>query len=32
MAPLGLTFLPAFILLGVVPVVASWATLLLGNN
>ncbi len=30
MAPLGLMFLPAFVLLGVVPVVASWATLLLG--
>lgn len=29
MAPLGLMFLPAFILLGVVPVVASWASLLL---
>ena len=30
MAPLGLMFLPAFVLLGVVPVVASWASLLLG--
>jgi pilus assembly protein TadC len=30
MGPLGLMFLPAFVLLGVVPVVASWATLILG--
>jgi pilus assembly protein TadC len=30
MAPLGLMFLPAFVLLGVVPVVASWASVLLG--
>jgi Flp pilus assembly protein TadB len=28
-APLGLAFLPAFVLLGVVPVVASWVTTLL---
>jgi hypothetical protein len=27
-APLGVAFLPAFVLLGVVPVVASWAGLL----
>lgn len=32
MAPLGLTFLPAFVLLGIVPVVASWATLMLGTR
>jgi pilus assembly protein TadC len=30
MAPLGLMFLPAFVLLGVVPVVVSWANLILG--
>jgi Flp pilus assembly protein TadB len=30
MGPLGLMFLPAYILLGVVPVVASWASLILG--
>jgi hypothetical protein len=28
-APLGLAFLPAFVLLGVVPVVAAWVTALL---
>lgn len=32
MAPLGLTFLPAFVLIGIVPVVASWATLMLGTR
>ena len=30
MGPLGLMFLPAFVLLGVVPVVASWAGVILG--
>ncbi len=31
MAPLGLMFLPAFVLLGVIPVIASWAGLILGT-